>query len=71
MKELVRIKRFSSISRKTNTMEMELDLADLAAWENGTLIQKAMPYLSPNQREFLMTGILPEEWDNIFGKETK
>jgi len=71
MKELVRIKRFSSISRKTNTMEMELDLADLAAWENGTLIQKAMPYLSPNQREFLMTGILPEEWDNIFSKETK
>jgi len=35
----------------------------LNAWKNGVLIQKAFPDLSPEDREFIMTGITPEEWD--------
>ena len=35
----------------------------------GGLIQDAFPFLSPGEREFLMTGITPEEWDSIFGDE--
>ncbi len=34
-------------------------------WQSGTLIQNAMPHLSPDQREFLMTGITPEEWETL------
>jgi len=32
------------------------------AWKGGELIQNAMPNLSADEREFLMTGITPEEW---------
>lgn len=33
---------------------------------NGTLIQDAFSFLSPEEREFIMTGITPEEWKMIF-----
>lgn len=38
-------------------------------WMGGTLIQNAMPNLTADQREFLMTGITPEEWEEAFGGE--
>ena len=28
--------------------------------------QKAMPGLSPAEREFIMTGTLPEQWQHMF-----
>jgi hypothetical protein len=44
-------------------------MEDYKAWENGTLIQNAFPYLTPGEREFLMTGITASEWDEIFKEE--
>ena len=35
---------------------------DYDKWENGELIQRAFPYLTPNERETLITGIC----DNCF-----
>ena len=34
-------------------------------WERGELIQVAMPELSLDDREFLMTGITPLEWGEL------
>ena len=34
--------------------------------EKRVLIQNALPHLTPGEREFLMTGITDEEWDNEF-----
>jgi len=34
-------------------------------WERGELIQNAMPELSLDDREFLMTGITPLEWGEL------
>jgi len=41
----------------------------LAMWRKGMNVQDAFPMLSPEQREFLMTGMTPEEWDDLFGEE--
>ena len=38
-------------------------------WQNGQSIQTAFPFLSNEEREFLMTGITPTEWNEIFSKE--
>lgn len=35
-------------------------------WTHGTNIQHAFPQLSADHRELLLTGILPDEWDEIF-----
>jgi len=39
----------------------------IAEWKNGKLIQDALPTLTTNQREFLLTGMTPEEWKRVFG----
>jgi hypothetical protein len=44
-----------------------VELEQLRAWEQGTLIQNAMPNISPADREFIKTGITPEEWEESFG----
>jgi hypothetical protein len=33
------------------------------------LIQNAFPTLSPEIREFIMSGITPQEWADMFGPE--
>lgn len=37
------------------------------AWSNGARIQDAMPMLSPNERELLISGICETCFDKIFG----
>lgn len=44
----------------------EFSLHDLNRWRRGTLIQDAFPYLSTDDREFLMTQISPTGWNMIF-----
>tara|TARA_R100001460_G_scaffold31051_1_gene61283 strand:- start:314 stop:505 length:192 start_codon:yes stop_codon:yes gene_type:complete len=58
--------RTSPFSGNTNSMEIEVTQEQLSSWENGTLIQDAMPNLSADEREFIKTGITPEEWDSAF-----
>ena len=47
--------------------EMEIDVSEkqITLWMEGELIQNVMPNLSPDEREFLMTGITPAEWNEM------
>lgn len=35
----------------------------------GELIQDAFPFLTYDEREFILTGITAGEWDELFGEE--
>jgi hypothetical protein len=37
-------------------------MEQLAKWQNGELIQNVMPHLNADDREYVMTGITPAEW---------
>jgi len=63
------VERMSPFSGKHNKMDLNFTVQQWEAWCAGTLIQKAMPQLSPDEREFIMTGITPQEWDK-FLKDT-
>ena len=63
------ITRKSLISGNTNTMSLPITEEQYNAWEQGTLVQDAMPHLSPDEREFVMSGITPTEWAETFGEE--
>lgn len=39
----------------------------LARWDAGTLIQDAFPNLNASEREFLLTGLTDEEFDDAVG----
>ena len=49
-------------------MEIPVTPIQIEVWEGGMLIQNAMPNISTSQREFIMTGISPNEWRDTFGE---
>lgn len=63
------ITRRSMMSGQERSREIPVTQAQLDSWRNGNLIQDAMPNISAEDREFLMTGITPEEWEETFGKD--
>lgn len=67
----VALTRFMDGAKMSRRISMSANafVEALAAWHRGAMIQNAFPTLSADDREFLMTGITPEEWANIFGKE--
>lgn len=36
------------------------------AWKNGAMIQNAMPYLTADEREMLISGTCPQCWEEMF-----
>ena len=56
------------ISGKTHTLEVDCTEEQIAAWEAGVKIQDAMPRLPAPLREFVKSGITPEEWCQTFGR---
>lgn len=69
----MKITRISDISGISHTMDMPLDVDKYRTWlEEGhkaPRIQDYFPELSDSEREFLLTGITDEEWDEVFGKD--
>ena len=53
-------------------MELDVDQYQMIRIENRfhskELIQNIVPHLSMDEREFLMTGITSEEWNNTFSE---
>ena len=46
--------------------EIQVDLEKFIAWQQGELIQNALPELDADQRELLISGICPKCWDEMF-----
>lgn len=64
------ITRTSPMSGITRTMLLPVTAKQLwAYYGQDVLLQNAFPYCSPDQREFIKTGIIAEEWDQAFGEE--
>jgi transcriptional regulator with XRE-family HTH domain len=65
----MQITRISMFTNKVHKMDIDVTQEQLSSWENGTLIQDAMPNLSADEREFIKTGVTPSEWAEFFGEE--
>lgn len=63
------VRRKSPFSGKVNEMNLPITYEQIVKWEKGALIQNVMPHLTPDQREFLISGITPQEWEDTFGEE--
>ena len=59
------IKRKHPWTGVENEQEIPVTEQQLADWKSGTSIQNAMPNLTADQREFIMTGLLPKDWDDL------
>jgi len=50
---------------------MDLDITEKQyfSWKNGDLVQNVFPHLNSEEREFIVSGITPQEWKEVFGEE--
>lgn len=67
----MKVTRISRMSGKLRTRELPVTEEQLRAWRHGALIQEVMPDLDEDDREFLQTGITPEEWRELDGNPNK
>lgn len=65
----MKIRRTSEFSGITREIDLPITEEQLQKYQNGELIQRAFSNLTPDQREFIQTGITAEEWEQIFGDE--
>ena len=63
------ITRLDPFTGKLNEMDLPITNDQIQRWESGELIQNVMPSLNADQREFLMTGIMPDSWATMFEPE--
>lgn len=69
---MIVITQKSMIDGKTRSMELNVTKPQLDEYygkKSRRLIQHIMPDLTDDEREFIMTGITPEQWDKTFGEE--
>ena len=65
MKSMIAVQCTSSCNKVFTLMVVP---ADLSKWQNGELIQNAMPYLTPDERELLISGTCGDCWKKMFGE---
>ena len=65
------VERKSIVSGKMYQMDIDITQEQLNDFTNGRtgLIQEAFPHLSIDEREFIISGIHPTEWHELFGNE--
>jgi len=62
---MMSVTRYSIVSARDNTMELDVTQEMLDEWQAGAKIQDVMPHLSADEREFLISGLLPHEFDAL------
>ena len=66
----MKITKKSMVSGITRTMELDVTPEQMDRFYAGLdLVQNIFPNLTTSEREFLMTGITNEEWEEMFGDE--
>jgi hypothetical protein len=62
------ITKRSPLTGIETTLDLPVTPAQLARWKNGGLIQDCFPNLTPEQREFMISGLAPGEFEEMFGR---
>lgn len=64
------IQRRSIYSGKMRTKDLDITREQWDQWlEGNTFVQDCFPQLNEDDREFILSGMTPEEWDEIYPDE--
>lgn len=63
------VTRTSALTGVRRRRDLPVTDRQMVLWANGTgpLVHDCFPGLSADDREFILSGITPEEWDAAFG----
>jgi hypothetical protein len=62
----MKVTKQSVITKNVSTREMDVTEEQLARHRNGANVQDVFPHLSVDDREFIVSGVTPEEWAAAF-----
>lgn len=57
------VRRPNMFTGKVRELELNVTQEQIHRWQSGELIQNVFPDLSTDEREFLISGLLPDEWE--------
>jgi hypothetical protein len=60
--------RTSPVTGEVSAMQLDISLEQLARWKAGEHIQDVAPNLTPDEREFIISGCTREDWIYLFGE---
>lgn len=63
------VSRKDPMTGRIRSVSMNITPEQMAAYESGTVIQLAAPNLTADEREFILTGLLPEEFDALMADD--
>jgi len=63
----MKVTKTSILNGQPFTMELNITPEELYLINQGRLVSAVAAHLSLPEREFLISGITPEEWENEFG----
>ncbi len=63
------ITRTSPLTGRTQSLDINITIEQIKAWEQGSLIQDIMPQLTAEEREFIISGCTPEDFNALFPEE--
>ena len=64
----MQIKRKSPLTGKELTLDLDVTEDQMSRWMGGELAQNVFNHLTVDEREFIITGIVPSEWEALFGR---
>ena len=71
----MKITKISPLTGEEHTMDINVSESKMRLWEEGLVDEHIQVYfynLSPEEREFILTGITPDEWEryiNVINEE--
>lgn len=60
--KVTRVSDWSGIER---TLDLDITEEQMKLYAQGELVQRAFPQLSDDEREFILTGMTHEEWEQM------
>lgn len=67
----MKITRRSPVSGKENTLDLAITIEQWHEYKAGKHAQDAFPGLNDDEREFIISGTYPGEWDQMFGPDNE
>ena len=65
----MKITKLSNWSGIEHTFDLPITAEQCRIWLGGARIQDAFPQLTASEREFLLTGIIQEEWETMMRED--
>ena len=59
------VTRKNIFTGRERSLDLDITQEQVNRWQGGEKIQDVFPHLSVDEREFLMTGIIGEEWNEL------